>query len=113
MPASRSARAMTFAPRSCPSRPGFAITTRSFRPSAISHQPSNDRNFLILAPHLAQRIAHLTDRRIGANGVEDRRHHVRGGPRRRAERVERSLHTVVVARVAELRKLGELFVGGR
>ena len=30
MPASRSARAMTFAPRSCPSRPGFAITTRIF-----------------------------------------------------------------------------------
>src|SRR5919201_5106482 len=31
MPASRSARAMIFAPRSWPSRPGFAITTRIFR----------------------------------------------------------------------------------
>src|SRR5919204_6821194 len=30
MPASRSARAMIFAPRSCPSRPGLAITTRIF-----------------------------------------------------------------------------------
>src|SRR3954465_8887707 len=28
MPASRRARAMIFAPRSCPSRPGFATTTR-------------------------------------------------------------------------------------
>src|SRR5213593_2174282 len=28
MPASRNARATTFAPRSCPSSPGFAITTR-------------------------------------------------------------------------------------
>src|SRR5215472_12742220 len=28
MPASRSARAMIFAPRSCPSRPGLAIKTR-------------------------------------------------------------------------------------
>src|SRR3954466_9837325 len=28
MPASRSARAMIFAPRSCPSRPGLATTTR-------------------------------------------------------------------------------------
>src|SRR5947209_4942524 len=28
MPASRSARAMILAPRSCPSRPGFATTTR-------------------------------------------------------------------------------------
>ena len=30
MPASRSARAMIFAPRSCPSKPGFATTTRIF-----------------------------------------------------------------------------------
>ena len=30
MPASRSARAMIFAPRSCPSRPGFATTTLIF-----------------------------------------------------------------------------------
>jgi catechol 2,3-dioxygenase-like lactoylglutathione lyase family enzyme len=31
MPASRNARAMIFAPRSCPSSPGFAITTLIFR----------------------------------------------------------------------------------
>src|SRR5947207_13976444 len=31
MPASRRARAMIFAPRSCPSSPGFAITTLIFR----------------------------------------------------------------------------------
>src|SRR4029453_7140128 len=31
MPASRSARAMIFAPRSCPSSPGFAMTTRILR----------------------------------------------------------------------------------
>src|SRR5215831_6133740 len=31
MPASRNARAMIFAPRSCPSRPGFAMTTLIFR----------------------------------------------------------------------------------
>src|SRR5438874_13466672 len=31
MPASRRARAMIFAPRSWPSRPGFAMTTRIFR----------------------------------------------------------------------------------
>src|SRR5262245_23778433 len=30
MPASRSARAITFAPRSCPSSPGFATSTRIF-----------------------------------------------------------------------------------
>src|SRR5215210_1568328 len=33
IPASRSARAMIFAPRSWPSRPGFATTTLILRPS--------------------------------------------------------------------------------
>src|SRR3954454_21070174 len=32
IPASRSARAMILAPRSCPSRPGLATTTRILRP---------------------------------------------------------------------------------
>ena len=35
MPASRSARAMIFAPRSCPSSPGFAITTRIVRCTSV------------------------------------------------------------------------------
>src|SRR5213082_3401344 len=35
MPASRRARAITFAPRSCPSRPGLATNTRIGRVSAI------------------------------------------------------------------------------
>src|SRR5262249_37639497 len=34
IPASRSARAMIFAPRSWPSRPGFAMTTRILRATA-------------------------------------------------------------------------------
>src|SRR5690349_16932628 len=34
MPASRSARAMILAPRSCPSSPGLATTTRILRPVA-------------------------------------------------------------------------------
>src|SRR5688572_5969993 len=36
MPASRSARAMIFAPRSWPSNPGFAMTTRIFRATVIA-----------------------------------------------------------------------------
>src|SRR4051794_27309896 len=40
MPASRSARAMIFAPRSWPSRPGFATTTLSVRGIAGSLVPS-------------------------------------------------------------------------
>src|SRR5712691_13333086 len=39
MPASRNARAMIFAPRSCPSRPGFAITTRIFLATPRSLRP--------------------------------------------------------------------------
>src|SRR5580765_5699178 len=39
IPASRSARAMIFAPRSCPSRPGFAITTRIFLATLGSLRP--------------------------------------------------------------------------
>src|SRR5712691_11854454 len=39
IPTSRSARAMIFAPRSCPSRPGFAITTLIFRAMPRSLKP--------------------------------------------------------------------------
>src|SRR6266545_533228 len=39
IPASRSARAMIFAPRSCPSRPGFAMTTLIFRATSPSLRP--------------------------------------------------------------------------
>src|SRR4051812_19741803 len=36
IPASRRARAMIFAPRSCPSRPGLATTTRILRPDSAA-----------------------------------------------------------------------------
>src|SRR3954463_16580862 len=39
MPASRSARATTFAPRSCPSRPGLAMTTRIGAPAGRPPPP--------------------------------------------------------------------------
>src|ERR1022692_3884139 len=37
MPASRSARAITLAPRSCPSSPGFATNTRILRSAIVIH----------------------------------------------------------------------------
>src|SRR5580704_4609383 len=49
MPASRRARAMTFAPRSCPSRPGFATSTRIFCSAGIFfgvYQRGSTRNAL-------------------------------------------------------------------
>src|SRR5919108_2180145 len=45
IPASRSARAMIFAPRSCPSSPGLATTTRILRVEVAAAMSA------ILAPH--------------------------------------------------------------
>src|ERR1700733_13285639 len=42
MPASRSARAMIFAPRSWPSRPGLATTTRIFPLASAISDPDDD-----------------------------------------------------------------------
>src|SRR5215475_12993346 len=47
MPASRSALAMIFAPRSCPSSPGFAITTRIFRGTSAEYRGAPDRHRLL------------------------------------------------------------------
>ena len=68
--------------------------------SSTLHCHSDDRRFLVLAPDLAQRVAHLADRRVGAHGVEDRRHQVLGRrrpPSRR--RVERARRHVASSRV--------------
>src|SRR3954471_1796035 len=53
MPASRSARAMILAPRSCPSRPGFATTTRILRLPACG--PAAD---VSAVPSTAPRLLH-------------------------------------------------------
>src|SRR3954452_16366770 len=53
MPASRSARAMIFAPRSCRSRPGFATTTRIFRLPAC--EPAAE---VSAVPSTAPRLLH-------------------------------------------------------
>src|SRR5579884_198852 len=95
MPASRSARAMILAPRSCPSRPGFATTTRIFPATArsvtegpkshvrcqtpdvaASSRASEDGGLTPRAPHFAQRVAHLAHRHVGARGLHDRLHQV-------------------------------------
>src|SRR6266496_2557025 len=87
IPASRRARAMIFAPRSCPSRPGLAITTRILPTISPTLE---DRRLAPGAPHLAQRVAHLSERRVRARGLDDRRHQVRvacGGPLELGERL--------------------------
>src|SRR6267142_1683916 len=127
MPASRSARAITLAPRSWPSRPGFAMTTLSLRIVILASlkcevrsaadsgrlQTSDftlhtshlhvlyHRHFFVLAPDVPERVAHLADGRVDADGVDDGRHQVLGRGRGGAEGVERPLHGVVIARLAE------------
>src|SRR2546425_7641345 len=92
MPASRSARAMIFAPRSCPSRPGFATTTLILpaMPGSVfatrghaGHVPRPDRGTWLEdrrlapdAPDLAEGVAHLAHRHVGAGSVDDRAHQV-------------------------------------
>src|SRR3990172_1237263 len=73
IPASRSARAMTFAPRSWPSRPGFAIRTRIFFGIGTT---SVEERFLPYAEHLAHHVTDLAERRARPHRVEDVRHRV-------------------------------------
>src|ERR671939_114295 len=68
MPASRSARAMIFAPRSCPSRPGFATTTRIF---LVLVPASTGRASLLRDEHLHELLVVLR-RAAGAGGDRER-----------------------------------------
>src|SRR6266705_3329663 len=95
MPASRRARAMIFAPRSCPSKPGFAITTRIFRATTVSLEAVRRRVSRLEglaaverrggledgclapnAPDLPQGVTHLAHGHIRLRGLDDRRHQV-------------------------------------
>src|SRR5206468_1643451 len=105
MPASRSARAMTLAPRSWPSSPGLAITTLIlFMQEAPGHQPpvasrhSYERLFLVLAPDVTEGIAHFAHRRVRAHALEQRIHRIARPSCGCAQRVERPPDGVVVAR---------------
>src|SRR5882672_3431117 len=73
MPASRSARATTFAPRSWPSSPGFAISTRIFFAIGIT---SVEERLLPYAEGLAHHVADLSEGGLGPYRLEDERHRV-------------------------------------
>src|SRR5690242_20242725 len=95
MPASRSARAMIFAPRSWPSRPGFATTTRIFLVAVafivgresrrVEQRPvplpdladgSEDGRLGVGAEDALERLDDLALRRVRAGAVEQRLHEV-------------------------------------
>src|SRR5947208_14182586 len=73
MPASRRARATTFAPRSCPSKPGFAIRTRIFLGIGTT---SVKERLLQGAEDPAHHVADFAEGRLRAHRVEDERHRV-------------------------------------
>src|SRR5450759_1902008 len=124
MPASRRARAMTLAPRSCPSSPGLAMTTRirrmvtseacAFRRAVLptnrcggvlaasrepegAGRPSHHRHFFVFAPHVAECVAHLAHGGVGADRLEDRLHRVARPGADVAQPVERARDVAVVA----------------
>src|SRR5260370_16646960 len=71
IPASRNARAITLAPRSCPSSPGLATNTR------IGLFIQSDRaRFPIGAEHIPQSVTDFTERRVTADSVQNVRHGV-------------------------------------
>src|SRR2546422_9919990 len=73
IPASRSARATTLAPRSWPSRPGFAIRTRIF----FAMGPASIQKGLLPDPEdLPHHVADLAERRPRPDRVRDERHTV-------------------------------------
>src|SRR5437867_5738261 len=103
MPASRSARAITLAPRSCPSRPGLATNTR------IGLFIKSDRaRFLIGAEHVPQSVADFTQRRVGANGLQQIRHGVLRTLGRAPEVIERPGHSGPVPPLPQRRQLAYL-----
>src|SRR5512138_1285351 len=101
-PASRSASATTFAPRSWPSRPGFAISTRSL--PAMAAPPSHRRRLLEPAEHVQEHAVHLADRAVRPRAREERGHEVPRPARRVPQLAQRAAH---LRRVAPPLHLGE------
>src|ERR687884_288002 len=74
MPASRSARAMILAPRSCPSRPGLATTTRIFFvlvPASTGRASLKDRRLRVGAEHRLEPVhLLLLERRVDPQDLD-------------------------------------------
>src|SRR5437867_3680267 len=100
MPASRRARAITFAPRSWPSSPGLATSTR------IGGRMVRGGSFRVRAEDGPQRVADFAQRRVGADGVQQAGHGVPGSFGSALQRVQRLLHPDIIAPLSER---GELF----
>src|SRR5204862_7906393 len=91
MPASRRARATSLAPRSWPSSPGLATSTRT---GMVVRTPSHSKHdgLLELAPLVLEHADHLADRAVRLGAVDQQRHQVLAvGRRRRRQGAESGL----------------------
>src|SRR6185369_582153 len=93
MPASRSARAMTLAPRSWPSSPGLATRTLIFR---LDIRCGLKGGLFVDSVNVSERRADLAERCINSNCVDRRRHRVLVFVRRGFEFVERVRHRACI-----------------
>src|SRR4030042_1654617 len=79
IPASRSARQITLAPRSWPSKPGLATRTLIFLAgisSSLTRQGSKCHRLLVFAVDIFQRIHHFSQRGVGLDALEQIGHQV-------------------------------------
>src|SRR5579884_1787527 len=74
IPASRSARATTLTPRSWPSRPALAIKMR--RRGSDTYPSLHECGFAVASEHRLHGVAHLLDRRVRPDRLQQVRHHV-------------------------------------
>src|SRR5260370_40480186 len=103
MPASRNARAITLAPRSCPSNPGLATSTR------IRLFIQSDRaRLLIGAEHIPQSVTDFTERCVSANSVQNVRHGILRTLSRTPQGVQRPGHSRLIPPRPQRRQLSYL-----
>src|SRR5215203_289822 len=70
------------------------------------------RLFVVFAPHVSQRVAHLADRRIRADGVEQRGHRILRSSGDLSEPIERAPHAYCIPRTSKPIDLCQLVRGG-
>src|SRR5260370_4078357 len=103
IPASRNARAITLAPRSCPSSPGLATNTR------IGLFIQSDRARLrIGAEHIPQRFTDVTERGVSADSVQNVRHAVLRTLGRAPQGIQRSGYAPLIPSRPQRRQLAYL-----
>src|SRR6185437_2880638 len=102
MPASRRARAITFAPRSWPSNPGLATNTRIGLVMACALKV---RRLRIRAEDSPERVANLAQRGVRPHRIQKIRHRILRAFAGAFQSVQALLHSAVVPPPAERREL--------